>query len=132
MHPSNETSVHLSLDQIPIVTDLTFSILVIIIVPLSFWLTQISLHWYSQRHAQPADMGVSKSSSLTLMLVVVAVDVVCGGNVHVDTCPIGFNCLQCISGQSSEVERCMQLRLLITQTVSANLHVYVYSVQEFC
>ena len=78
-------------------------------------------------------MGASKSSSLTLMLVVVAVDVVCGGNVHVDTCPISpVGCLQCISGQSSEVERCMQLRFLITQTVSTTLHVDVNSVQEFC
>ena len=78
------------------------------------------------RHTRPADMGVSKSSSLTLMLVAVAVDVVCGGNIDVDTCPISTECLQCISGQSSEVERCIQLQLFISQTVSTKHSYYYY------
>lgn len=65
-------------------------------------------------------MGVIKSGILALMLAVVAVlDVACGGNIDVDQCPISSRCMQCISGQSPEVERCIQLHFLISQTVSS-------------
>lgn len=48
-----------------------------------------------------------------LMLVSAAVRVGSCGNFGADQCSISSDCLQCVSSETPEVERCFQLRLLI-------------------
>ncbi len=55
-----------------------------------------------------------------VILLLGTLQAVSAGNINTDQCPaLGGGCVQCISSATPEVERCIQLRFLITLTVSS-------------
>lgn len=67
-------------------------------------------------------MGFTSKDVLMLMLVSAAVRVGSCGNFGADQCSISSDCLQCVSSETPEVERCFQLRLLILGSVSISVY----------
>ncbi len=64
-------------------------------------------------------MALRESVLVTVVfLFSAALLTVSAGNINTDQCTVGSGCLQCISSATPEVERCMQLRFLITLSVS--------------
>ena len=57
-------------------------------------------------------------SHVLVMLLFSTLQSAFAGNIDTDQCPVDIGCQQCISSSSQDVERCLQLRFLITQSVS--------------